>query len=565
MKKFIALLLILTLSLSCALLSGCEKSEGVPSEYVDPVDARELAETDDKYRNYYHIWVCAFADSNGDEIGDLQGIIDNLDYINDGNPETDTDLGMTGIWLSPIMPSDSYHKYDVDDYMDIDPDFGDLATFDKLIEECDKRGIDVILDLVLNHCGTDHEFYQNALKEAAEGNLDGYTKYYRFKAAGFTSPGEGWRQVIGVPGVWYEGQFSPEMPEWNLAYDGTRDYFEEIAKFWLERGVAGFRLDAVKYMTDETTDGVEFLNWFYTTAQKYNPDVYMVGENWQSNSYLYDLYESGIDSQFAFSFATATGNFSMAANAEDGDSLASQLYKFDKSSREANPNVIHAMFLSNHDQVRIGSTFTNRLNVMKNTAALYLLSPGNTFTYYGEEIGMKTPGNYHQNDAYYRSPMIWDSDVEPDIWCTADAFCELDNGGVKQQTDDENSLLSFYRRAVKIRNQNPEIARGKITETYEVEDDNGICAFKLETEDSAVIIVHNVNGTKASELKITDEMLTNPEIVADLYAGADEAKSMPAVRGETQPAETEELPEFAYIADGKLVLPPRTSVVLKSR
>lgn len=565
MKKFIALLLILTLSLSCALLAGCEKSEGVPSEYVDPVDARELAETDDKYRNYYHIWVCAFADSNGDEIGDLQGIIDNLDYINDGNPETDTDLGMTGIWLSPIMPSDSYHKYDVDDYMDIDPDFGDLATFDKLIEECDKRGIDVILDLVLNHCGTDHEFYQNALQEAAEGNLDGYTKYYRFKAAGFSSPGEGWRQVIGVPGVWYEGQFSPEMPEWNLAYDGTRDYFEEIAKFWLERGVAGFRLDAVKYMTDETTDGVEFLNWFYTTAQKYNPDVYMVGENWQSNSYLYDLYESGIDSQFAFSFATATGNFSMAANAEDGDSLASQLYKFDKSSREANPNVIHAMFLSNHDQVRIGSTFTNRLNVMKNTAALYLLSPGNTFTYYGEEIGMKTPGNYHQNDAYYRSPMIWDSDVEPDIWCTADAFCELDNGGVKQQTDDENSLLSFYRRAIKIRNQNPEIARGKITETYEVEDDNGICAFKLETEDSAVIIVHNVNGTKASELEITDEMLKNPEIVADLYAGADEAKSMPAVRGETQPAETEELPEFAYIADGKLVLPPRTSVVLKSR
>lgn len=565
MKKFIALLLILALSLSCALLSGCEKSKGVPSEYVDPVDARELAETDDKYRNYYHIWVCAFADSNGDEIGDLQGIIDNLDYINDGKPETDTDLGMTGIWLSPIMPSDSYHKYDVDDYMDIDPDFGDLATFDKLIEECDKRGIDVILDLVLNHCGTDHEFYQNALKEAAEGNLDGYTKYYRFKAAGFTSPGEGWRQVIGVPGVWYEGQFSPEMPEWNLAYDGTRDYFDEIAKFWLERGVAGFRLDAVKYMTDETTDGVEFLNWFYTTAQKYNPDVYMVGENWQSNSYLYDLYESGIDSQFAFSFATATGNFSMAANAEDGDSLASQLYKFDKSSREANPNVIHAMFLSNHDQVRIGSTFTNRLNVMKNTAALYLLSPGNTFTYYGEEIGMKTPGNYHQNDAYYRSPMIWDSDVEPDIWCTADAFCELDNGGVKQQTNDENSLLSFYRRAVKIRNQNPEIARGKITETYEVEDDNGICAFKLETEDSAVIIVHNINGTKASELEITDEMLKNPEIVADLYAGADEAKSMPAVRGETQPAETEELPEFAYIADGKLVLPPRTSVVLKSR
>jgi len=564
MKKIIALFLVLTLGVGCVFLAGCEKSEETPAEYVDPVKARQIADTDDKYRNYYHIWVCAFADSNGDETGDLQGIIDNLDYINDGNPETDTDLGMTGIWLSPIMPSDSYHKYDVDDYMDIDPEFGDLETFDKLIEECDKRGIDVILDLVLNHCGTGHEFYQNALKEAKDGNLDGYAKYYRFKAAGFNSPGEGWRQVIGASGVWYEGQFSTEMPEWNLEYEGTRTYFEEIAKFWLERGVAGFRLDAVKYMTDETTDGAEFLKWFYETAQKYNPDVYMVGENWQSNSYLYDIYESGIDSQFAFSFAGSTGQFIIAANSGDGDSLASQLYKFDKGSVEANPNVINAMFLSNHDQVRSGSYFSKGLNVMKNAAALYILTPGNSFTYYGEEIGMKTPGNYHQNDAYYRSPMIWDSDVEPDIWCTADAFCDLDFGGVKQQSEDENSLLNFYKRAIRIKSQNPEIARGRITEVYEAEDDIGVCAFKIETEDSAVIVVHNVNGTKASELEITDEMLKNARIVGDLYAGADQISSTPAVRGETQPVADEELPEFAYIANGKLVLPPRASVVLKT-
>lgn len=564
MKKIIALFLIIVLSLSCLVFTGCESSDNIPTEYSDPVATRQIADIDDKYRNYYHIWVCAFADSNGDETGDLQGIIDNLDYINDGNPETDTDLGMTGIWLSPIMPSDSYHKYDVDDYMDIDPEFGDLETFDKLIEECDKRGIDVILDLVLNHCGTGHEFYQNALKEVADGNLDGYAKYYRFQASGFTSPGEGWRQVIGTSGVWYEGQFSTEMPEWNLAYEGTRDYFEEIAKFWLERGVAGFRLDAVKYMTDETTDGAEFLGWFYDTAQKYNPDVYMVGENWQSNSYLYDIYESGIDSQFAFSFAASTGYFTIAANSGDGDSLSSQLIKFDKGSREANPDVIHAMFLSNHDQVRSGSYFSKGLNVMKNAAALYILTPGNSFTYYGEEIGMKTPGNYHKNDAYFRSPMIWDSDVEPDIWCTADAFCELDFGGVKQQSEDENSLLNFYKRAIRIKSQNPEIARGEIVETYEAEGDVGVCAFKLNFDGSEVIIVHNVNGTKVSELEITDEMLKNAEIVGDLYAGADEVSNTPAVRGETQPAVEEELPEFAYIANGKLVLPPRSSVVLKS-
>ena len=581
MKKFIALLLLLSLAVSVAALTGCGNTDKTDSTtaplastpagvtnadgvYVDPVASREVQVIDDKYRNYYHIWVCAFADSNGDETGDLQGIIDNLDYINDGNPETDTDLGMTGIWLSPMMPSDSYHKYDVDDYMDVDPEFGDLETFDRLIEECDKRGIDVILDLVLNHCGTEHEFFSNALKEVKEGNLDGYAKYYRFKAAGFNSPGEGWRQVIGASGIWYEGQFSTEMPEWNLEYEGTRQYFEEVAKFWLERGVAGFRLDAVKYMTDETTDGVEFLNWFYTTAQKYNPDVYMVGENWQSNSYLYDLYESGIDSQFAFSFATASGHYSMATNGEDGKSLANQLYKFDKNSAEANPNVISAMFLSNHDQVRIGSTFSNRLNYMKNTAALYLLSPGNSFTYYGEEIGMKTPGNYHGNDAYYRSPMIWDSDVEPDIWCTADAFCELDNGGVKQQTDDENSLLSFYRRALKIKAQNPEIARGRIVEAYDIEGLPGVCAYKVEYNGTAVIIAHNVKGTEAATFDITEDMLKNPVIAGDLYAGADEGREEIPVRGETLPPVEEELPQYASVKDGKLTLPPRSSVVLRT-
>ena len=201
---------------------------------------------------------------------------------------------------------------------------------------------------------------------------------------------------------------------------------------------------------------------------------------------------------------------------------------------------------------------------MKNTAALYLLSPGNSFTYYGEEIGMKTPGNYHGNDAYYRSPMIWDSDVEPDIWCTADAFCELDNGGVKQQTDDENSLLSFYRRALKIKAQNPEIARGRIVEAYDIEGLPGVCAYKVEYNGTAVIIAHNVKGTEAATFDITEDMLKNPVIAGDLYAGADEGREEIPVRGETLPPVEEELPQYASVKDGKLTLPPRSSVVLRT-
>ncbi|MBQ2944461.1 MAG: hypothetical protein IJD93_07235 [Ruminococcus sp.] len=553
MKRVISLLLVLVLSLSCVLLTACEDNKG----YKDPTEKLAKIPSEDKYRNYYHIWVCSFNDSNGDETGDLQGIIDKLDYINDGNPETDTDMGFDAIWLSPIMPSDSYHKYDVDNYMDIDPEFGDLETFDKLIEECDKRGIAVILDLVLNHCGTGHEFWKKALAEAKDGNLDDYAKYYRFQ---YGLPGvEGWRQVFGSAGLWYEGQFSPEMPEWNLEFQGTRDYFEEVAKFWLDRGVAGFRLDAVMYMEDEVTDRNEFLNWFYTTAQKYNPDVYMVGENWQGNSFLYDCYESGIDSQFAFSFGTSGGNFASAVNGSNGAQLASQLKKFDNNSVEANENVISAMFLSNHDMVRCGNYFPSGLSTQKMAAAAYLLSPGNTFTYYGEEIGMQVPGGYKDNDAYYRGPMIWDNDVEPDIWCTANAFSDCPYGGVAQQTDDENSLLSFYRRAIKIKNQNPEIARGHITETYDF-DNKAICAYKVEYEGKALLIIHNMDKDEAHTLTLTDDMMKDAVIRGDLYC----QNTTPDTTGETVTTTGEDTaaPVYASLDGETLVLPAQSSVVI---
>ncbi|MBQ9742662.1 MAG: hypothetical protein IJV88_03180 [Ruminococcus sp.] len=558
MKKIISLLLICAMAISCVVLAGCDKSadnkndttapttaaggEGAQTTgYVDPTESLTVQVSDDKYRNFYHIWVCSFHDSDGDETGDLQGIIDKLDYLNDGDPTTDTDLGVDGIWLSPMMPSDSYHKYDVDDYMDVDPEFGDLETFDKLIEECDKRGINVILDLVLNHCGTGHEFFQNALTEVKAGDFENHAKYYKFTAG---IPGvEGWRQLIGTS-IWYEGQFSGEMPEWNLAYQGTRDYFEEVAKFWLERGVDGFRLDAVKYMTDDETDGVEFLDWFYTTSQKYNPDVYMVGENWQGNSQLYVTYESGIDSQFAFDFATGGGHFAMAANSGSGKSLAAQLMKFDTNSVEANENVISAMFLSNHDMIRSANFFAQNLPYQKMGAAAYLLTPGNSFTYYGEEIGAVVPGDYSSNDAYFRGAMNWDDNVETTIWCTAEAYSEFPYGGVAQQVDDDNSLLSFYRRAIKIKNQNPEIARGHITETY-FQDVNSLCAFTIEYEGKELLIVHNMDPDEAVSVTVSD-IIENPVIRGDLYA-----------------AEVVD-DNYSAIEDGTLSMPAQSSVVIAS-
>lgn len=147
---------------------------------------------EDNYRTYYEVFVYSFFDGNGDGIGDLKGLIDKLDYINDGDPQTTSDLGCNGIWLMPIMPSPSYHKYDVTDYCEIDPAYGTMEDFETLIAECDKRGIKVIIDFVINHSSSEHPWFKEACSYLAalgdgEPSLEEcpYVDYYHFtKEAG---------------------------------------------------------------------------------------------------------------------------------------------------------------------------------------------------------------------------------------------------------------------------------------------------------------------------------------------------------------------------------------------
>ena len=144
MKKIISLMLCLLIAGGCV-LTGCGNSESngdssateATGKASDPIENLEATASTDKYRNFYQIFVYSFCDSDGDQVGDLQGIISQLDYLNDGDPNTGDDLGIDGIWLTPIMPSKSYHKYDVENYYDIDPEFGTLEDMDQLIAECD--------------------------------------------------------------------------------------------------------------------------------------------------------------------------------------------------------------------------------------------------------------------------------------------------------------------------------------------------------------------------------------------------------------------------------------------
>lgn len=547
MKKLLSLLLCAVLVGGCV-LTGCNSQESSGSSQpentvvADPIENITATASDDKYRNYYEIFVNSFCDSNGDEVGDLQGIISQLDYLNDGDPNGGDDLGIDGIWLTPIMPSKSYHKYDVENYYDIDPEFGTLEDFDELIEECNKRGINVIIDLVLNHISSQNPLFTQAVEEVSEGKLDGNAEYFEIHKSSYFDSGT--PTISLADGYQCEANFSSEMPEWNLNSEKTREEFTKIAKFWLDRGVAGFRLDACKFYGNKSTDGTEFLQWFYDTCKEMKSDVYMVGENWSDDSDIQELYKSGVDSQFAFKFAQSSGLFVENIVTQNGAAIVKKVMNYDKKMKESNENAINALFLSNHDQVRIANSLEAQgLSYEKLAAALYMLFPGNSFIYYGEEIGIKAPNT--TNDAAYRTAMIFDTDDMPDIFVNGigNEFDEPTGGGVKQQLEDKDSLLNYYRRIITIKNQNPELARGTIT-GMESFGSNNIGAYYVEYEGSKLMVIHNFSAKESKTLAITDDMIKNATVRADLVA---ESSDM-----------------HVELKDGKLTLPAQSTVILKS-
>ena len=297
---------------------------------------------DDNNRSFYEIFVGSFYDSDGDGMGDLQGVIDKLDYINDGNQETDTDLGCNGIWLMPISPSPSYHKYDVTDYCAVDNAYGTTEDFKKLAEECDKRGIKIIVDLVMNHSSIGHPWFQEARKyleqlpEGQEPNAADckYVNYYTFVKE---NPGGNYYKV-GTSDYYYEGVFSQSMPDLNLDNPDVRAEFEAIVKYWLDLGADGFRLDAAKeYFSGNTAKNVEVLKWFNGYVKSVNPEAYIVGETWTADYASY--YESGIDGAFDFSYSSHDGVYTMIAQGTNtatynGDYFTNSLIKSMESVRE---------------------------------------------------------------------------------------------------------------------------------------------------------------------------------------------------------------------------------------
>ncbi len=498
-KRIISLVIALAMLMSLLLFTACSGKTELKPNIID-----------DKYRNWYEIFVHSYYDTNNDGIGDLNGVTAKLDYIKD--------MGFNGIWLMPIHPSPTYHKYDVNDYYAVDEQYGTLEDLKTLVDEAHKRGIKVILDLVVNHSSTSNKWFKEACQYIRDNGKPGgeYGDYYNFTTEKLGQ----YSQVTGTP-YYYEARFWSGMPDLNLDSENVRAEVVDIMEYWMnDYGVDGFRLDAVtSYYTGNVNKNIEFLSWLNTEAKKINPDCYIVGEAWEGSDYQINrYYESGIDSFFLFTGAQATGTIATLVKQQNG----AELGRLMTTLQDTYTKGVLAPFLGNHDTMRPGSFMPGQDNV-KMAAGVLSMMNGSTFVYYGEEIGMISKGGSNSDPAK-RIAMKWSDKSVYEGWCyIAPEGTPIDETSyyypsVEAQAEDPDSILNYYKKAMLLRNCFPQIARGEV-EYFPMEDNNYICVIRKTYEGEAITIVFNLDSFE-QKIALDEKALGFSKLAADLCASS---------------------------------------------
>lgn len=502
-KRFSAFVLVLVMLVMS--FSGCSKKH----EEV----THELNIIDDNYRNYYEIFIYSFYDSDGDGIGDLNGVTTQLDYIEE--------LGCNGIWLMPVMPSTTYHKYDVTDYKNIDSEYGTLDDFRRLVNACHKKNINVIIDIVFNHTSSKHPWfveateYLSSLEPGEEPDLTvcPYVDYYKFSKKQETKD----YYRVGASDWYYEGVFWSEMPDLNLSSEKVIKELKDISAFWIDLGVDGFRMDAaIHYEEGDTDFNNNVLNDIYSYCKTLNPEFYMVSEVWAALSTIAQYYKSDTPSMFNFDAGGPEGKIIKTAkgqlNAED---FVKTMKQYQETFSAVNSKFIDAPFLTNHDMGRVSNALVSDITKMKMAAGLLMTMNGSPYIYYGEEIGMSSKGKTDENK---RVAFIWSKEGKTPGMTNGPAGADKDIvssfDGAYEQEKDEDSLLSFYKKALRVRNENPELARGSIEIVSELT--SGDCAVILKTyEGSTIAVVYNTSQ-EACTVKLKGSALEGMSVVGNL-------------------------------------------------
>ncbi|OGO13754.1 MAG: hypothetical protein A2Y53_03240 [Chloroflexi bacterium RBG_16_47_49] len=477
MKRFYFFILLAAVLVTCS-----------SPNVIQPTPSAEVERSWWEEAVFYEIFVRSFYDSNGDGIGDFNGIAEKLDYL--------TDLGVNGIWLMPIHPSPTYHGYDVINYFNVNPQYGTITDFINLLDEAHRRGMHVIIDLVINHTSNKNPWFVNANSIPNSP----YRNWYIWSETdpGYSSPlGDPWHP--GNQGYYY-GIFNGGMPDLNYTNPEAGAKMLQVVQYWLNTiGVDGFRVDAVKYLIEEgekQENTVSTHNWlenFYITYKADKPEAFTVGEVWGAGAFAAKTYQNELDEIFSFELA---GGFVNSAQGESNTGMNSAITFTLKDL----PDGPYATFLTNHDQNRVMSVMNGKIDKAKVAAALMLTSPGTPFIYYGEEIGMEGV----KPDEDIRRPMQWNGDANAGFttgtpWRAPGV--NYTQANVSDETDDPNSLLSFYRTFINLRNQHTALKNGSFSLVNT--DNTGVYANLRINNSESILILVNLTKSPISNYNIT--------------------------------------------------------------
>lgn len=445
----------------------------------------------------YEIFVRSFCDSNRDGIGDLNGITSKLDYLQD--------LGIEALWLTPFCKSPSYHKYDVVDYLAVDPSYGTMQDLERLIAEAHRRNIKLFMDFVINHTSSQHPWFLEAKtsKDNPFRNFYTWLTPAQIKAKGIelrektadsweTNP---WHWAKKGDDEKYYGMFWSGMPDLNMDEPRVRQEIYRIGRFWLQKGIDGFRMDAAKHIYPdwEIEKAHDFWVEFRAEMEKVKPDVYIVGEVWTSAERIAPFFR-GLKANFDFDLSLAIQE--IVKTGKDKKGVIKMLLSNYKTFSKENPTFIDATMLTNHDQERIGSVADGNQDKLKMAANLLLTLPGNPYIYYGEELGMKGK----KPDENIREAFLWDKrsdDHHRTNWRKPAYNTDSKVMPLKQQEADENSLFNHYKKLISLRKSKDvlwQISPPNLRESRIKKE--GVVAFIRPHEQGNLLIIQNIGSTE---------------------------------------------------------------------
>ena len=520
------------------LLAGCQPTTSTSVPEVNPKasQASTLA-TAPWWQDavFYQIWPRSFYDTNGDGHGDFNGMTAKLPYLQD--------LGVTALWLTPMFEAPSYHGYDFTEFYQVESDYGTMAEFEAFIKAADAKGMKVILDLVINHISSEHDWFKRSA--AGEAPFKDYFVWRDTMPEAGSGWGHAWSNNDKPDAVWhynkqrnayYYAAFGASQPDLNLRHPNVVAEMKKMAKFWLDKGVAGFRLDAVRFAMEggpdaqaDTAETITYWQDFNQYVKGVNPEAYLVGEAWTDIPVAARYYGdgSGLDQGFDFEVgykilgllkpdASGEAQFGTMRTNEQKALDAKVLWdNVQQRLQSVAPLGFFAPFLTNHDQERIAYQLQQHDAKAKLAAAMLFSSPGTPYIYYGEEIGLTQGGTGH--DVYKRAPMLWDNSAQAGFSQSATSWVEqlelfganfpnwypdflnkqlqAEDRSVAAQQAKPDAIWQLYKLLIAQKKQRPELSTNGSYDVMQLE--NGVVQISRELNGSKTLFVLNLSSAAA--------------------------------------------------------------------